>query len=92
MERLIVTIDNIDNAKMVANMLRQLNFIANVQIEGDTNSEFAKGSKFLYPSHLMNEGDVKQMISECESEPYFSSNEARNLSLKIIKAWEKQNG
>jgi len=91
MEKLIVTIDTKDNARMVAKMLRQLSFVNNVQLEdGPDQKSSLPNSSFLYPGNPMNEDDVKQMISECESEPYFNSEEARNLSLKIIKKWENQ--
>ena len=91
MEKLIVTIDSIENARMVANMLWQLSFITNVQMEDEPEKDiFFNKNKSLYLGNPMNEDDIRQMISECESEPYFTSDEARKLSMKIMKAWEKQ--
>lgn len=90
MEKIIVTTDTKDNARMIANMLKQLSFVDNVQIESEL-IENAKKDSFIYPGNPMTEDDIKDMISESESEPYFPSEEARQLSLKIISGWEKQN-
>jgi hypothetical protein len=92
MEKIIVTTDTKDNARIIANMLKQLSFVDNVQIESELiQSEKSKKDAFIYAGNPMSENDIMNLISECESEPYFTSNEARQLSLKILQGWEKQN-
>ena len=87
MQKVIVNIDNPADASLFMKMVKQLNFVDSVKLEG-------KEYDWINPSRPATEEECEQMIAECESEylagSFISIDEARKLTMDELAKWRKE--
>jgi len=82
MQKVIVNIDNPINAKLFLKMVKQLNFVESVKIEGEEYD-------WINPKRPATNEECEQMIAEAEECPSMAAEQAKEYSLKLAKeSWE----
>lgn len=95
---LIVETNDNANAKILAAMLRNLNFVKAVTFKPEKNnkpnSSFAmqktlSDKEWIKPGRPATDKETELMLDECEASPEMSLEEAKSLTLKEIREWKK---
>ena len=95
---LIVETTNDANAKMLAAMLRNLNFVKTVTYKpaknNKQNTSLVKqkpltDKDWILPGRPATDEEIEQMLDECEASPELTLKKAKALTLKEIREWKK---
>ncbi|OFX23092.1 MAG: hypothetical protein A2033_00050 [Bacteroidetes bacterium GWA2_31_9] len=97
---LIVETNDNANAKMLAAMLRNLNFVTAVtwkpEKKNKQNSSIAKqktltDEDWILPGRPATDEEIELMLDECEQGISISAEESKENNFKQFKAWQKKN-
>jgi hypothetical protein len=78
MQRVVVNINNRENANLFVKIAEQMNFVKSVKIEEEEYD-------WLNPTRPATDEEAEKMIQESENSPSMSAEEAREYTLKLIK-------
>ncbi len=96
---LIIETTNDANAKMLAAMLRNLNFVKAVTLKTQKNNkpnpslEKQKpltAKDWILPGRPATDEEIEQMLNECEQEYAISAEDSKKNNVKRFKAWQKR--
>ncbi len=89
MHKIVVTIENPDDASLFVKMVERLTFVESVRMEGES-----KEYDWINPSRPATDEEAEQMIAESEAEYdaglFISGDEARKKTLEELAKWKKE--
>jgi hypothetical protein len=95
---IVVETTNDANAKMLAAMLRNLNFVKAVTFKPAKNNKQKPSPEkqkslskedWIMPGRPATDEEIEQMLDECEASPELTLEKAKALTLKEIREWKK---
>lgn len=92
METIIIKTDNAENANLLVNFLKNLQYVKSIILKKreESNNKPLTDEEWIKPGRLANKEEIESLIYKSEKSPTLTVEESKDHAYKIIDKWHKE--